>query len=442
MSDEIREIDETGATTRREFLRGAAAIAAGAAALSGAACASGGSLPTARPRSPLRDGEPVRIGVIGTGGMGTEHCRAFMRLVEAGKTDVRIVGLADVCQPRLEEARKAVEEGQKGSVATFTSYTDLLADQSIHGVLIAATEHWHGPMAEDAIAAGKDIYIEKPMTLRLPEALRLRDVVNANPGIIAIVGTQYTMIPSYNEARRLIADGTIGKPVSSQTSFCRNSKEGEWLYYEIDPAWQPGVNLDWSAWCGPLGERPWNPEVYARWRRYRDFSTGIIGDLLVHRITPLMMALDVGWPVRVVATGGHYVDKAMENHDQVNMNIEFENEHTMVVAGSTSNELGLETVIHGHKANLFVGGRNTTLRPERIYAEELEERTIEGPADEGDSQDLLRAHWIECIRTREEPRSPVELGTKAMVAVDLATRSLWEGGAFGYDPRTQKVTRL
>jgi hypothetical protein len=114
----------------------------------------------------------------------------------------------------------------------------------------------------------------------------------------------------------------------------------------------------------------------------------------------------------------------------------------MIVAGSTANELGLETVIHGHKANLFVGGRNTTLRPERIYAEEMEERTIEGGQDEGDSQDLLRAHWIDCIRTRKQPRSTVELGTKAMVAVDLATRSLWEGGAFGYDPDTQKVRRL
>jgi predicted dehydrogenase len=442
MADDRRWIDDDGETTRREFLRGAAAIAAGAAALSNVSCASGlGAVPVAAPRPALRDDQPVNIGVIGTGGMGTEHCRAFLRLVEAKRTNVRLAALSDVCDSRLEAARKIVDDAQSGSVALHRNYRDLLADPSIHGVLIASPEHWHAPMAEDAITRGKDAYIEKPMTLRLSDALRLRDVVRANPGAIVVVGTQFTMIPSYIEAQRLIAADAIGKPVTSQTSYCRNSKDGEWLYYEIDPEWEPGVNLDWREWCGPLGEKPWDPAVFARWRRYREFSTGIIGDLLVHRIAPLVMALGVGWPVRVVASGGHYVDKAMENHDQVNISIDFEGEHTMIVAGSTANELGIETVIRGHRANLFVGGTDTVLRPERIYAEEVEECTIEG-GDDGNPQDVMRAHWIECIRTRQKPASDVELGLKVMVIVDLATRSLWEGGAFGFDPRTMKVSRL
>jgi predicted dehydrogenase len=266
-------------------------------------------------------------------------------------------------------------------------------------------------------------------------------VVDAHPKVRCNVGTQYVTIASYNEARRLIADGAIGKPVWSQTSYCRNSKEGEWLYYAIDPRWQPGVTLDWDAWCGPLGKAPWSAEVYARWRRYRKYSTGIIGDLLVHRITPLVMALNVGWPTRVIASGGHYVDKAMENHDQINITIEFEGEHTMIVAGSTANELGLETVIRGHKGNLYVGGRNTVLRPERLFADEVEERTITGE-DHGDDQDELRLRWINCIRTRNPVPSPVDLGAKVMVIVDLATRSLWEGGAFSYDPGSRKVKKL
>jgi predicted dehydrogenase len=230
--------------------------------------------------------------------------------------------------------------------------------------------------------------------------------------------------------------------VWSQTSFCRNSKEGEWNYYKIDPAWEPGVNLDWKQWCGPSGRAGWSPEIYARWRRYRKYSTGIIGDLLVHHITPMIMAMNLGWPTRVAATGGHYVDKAMENHDQVNLTIQFGDEHTMIVAGSTCNELGIERVIRGHKGNIFVGGRNAQVRPERIYAEEVEEREIPAPAGaERDDQDALRLHWLDAIRTRQAPASDIELGTKVMVIVDLATRALWDGATFEYDPARQRVRK-
>jgi predicted dehydrogenase len=297
-------------------------------------------------------------------------------------------------------------------------------------------------MCEDAIRAGKDVYVEKPMTLNLADALRLRRVVQANPQVVFTVGTQYVFTPSYAAAKQLIAEGAIGTPVWSQTSYCRNSKDGEWTYYEIDPAWQPGVNLDWKAWCGPLGVVPWNPEIYARWRRYRKYSTGIIGDLLVHQITPLVGALDLGWPTRVVASGGHYVDKAMENHDQVNITVEFGGMHTMVVAGSTSNELGVEKVIRGNKANIYVGGATATLRPERLYADEIEERQIPPAAEGIEVQDQLRLDWLEAIRARRPPRSDVELGTKVMVIVDLATRSIWEGGAFAFDPKTMTVRKL
>ncbi len=432
--------------TRRDFLRTTAAAAAATTAL-GAVPAEESlrdprPVPTALPPVIPAPREPALIGVIGTGGMGTEHCNAFMRLVKAGQEDVRIVALADVCDPRAENAKnKIVEGGQATPPTVHRDYREILANPAIHGVLIATTEHWHAKIAEDAILAGKAVYVEKPMTLKLKDAFRLKKVVDENPGAILQVGTQYMMYDAYHEARRLIDAGAIGKPVWSQTAYCRNSKDGEWLYYAIDPQWQPGVNLDWDEWCRPLGKAPWNPEIYARWRRYRKYSTGIIGDLLVHRMTPLAWSLNVGWPTRVVASGGHYVDKAMENHDQININIEFEGGHTMVVAGSTANEQGLETMIRGHKATLYLNDRRLVMRPERLFAEEIEEQNFEGP-DKGDTQNLLRLNWIHSIRTREPVASPVEFGTRIMVVVDLATRSLWEGSAFGFDPEKQKVKKL
>jgi hypothetical protein len=148
--------------------------------------------------------------------------------------------------------------------------------------------------------------------------------------------------------------------------------------------------------------------------------------------------------VRVVATGGHYVDKKMENHDQVNITVEFEREHTMVVAGSTCNQLGMERVIRGHKANLYVGAPEAVLKPEPIYAEEIQERQIQPPPDAAQfpDHDKLRLHWLSAIRNREKSASDIELGTKVMVIVDLATRSIWDGNAYSYDPERQRVKKI
>lgn len=433
--------------SRRDFLRTATAAAAAAAAF-GASEVHGEDgdaepIPQAKPRAPIGPDGVVNVGIIGTGGMGTGHADALARFAAESKS-IRIAALCDLCDPRVQNAKVRVDKAQGGDVATYRHSEELLARPDIHGVLIASPEHWHARLAEDAIKAGKDVYVEKPMTINLKDAMRLRTVTRANPEAIVVVGTQFVMTPSYMAAEQLVKEGAIGKPVWSQTSYCRNSKTGEWNYYAIDPNWQPGVNLDWDRWCKPLGKARWNPEVYARWRRHRKYSSGIIGDLLVHHVTPTLKALSgVGWPVKVVATGGHYIDKAMENPDQININVEFEHDHSMVIAGSTCNELGLERVIRGHKANLFVGGRNAVIRPEAIWASEVEEREIPPPPGPVlDPQEVLRRHWIDCIRTRQAPRSDVELGTKVMVIVDLAQRSFWEGGAFGFDPRTGKVKRL
>lgn len=432
-----------GSHTRRDFLATAAAATGAAAFLS--ACSTlrkdASDAQAAMFRTPLADTEPVRMAVIGTGGMGTAHCDAFISLAQQDRADVEVIALADVCQPRLQHAQGKCERTQGRTVAAYRDYRELLARDDVHGVLIASPEHWHAQMAIDAIVAGKDVYLEKPMTLTLDDALRLRAVVLSNPETVFQVGTQMIMLPKYHAARKLIRDGTIGKPIFSQTSYCRNTPDGEWLYYDIDSSWDPRTNLDWDAWCGPLGARPWDPEVYARWRRYRDFSTGIVGDLLVHVMTPLVLATDMGWPTRVVASGGHYVDTAMENHDQVNINIEFEDGHTMVVAGSTANEVGLETLIRGHMANLYLGSRHCVVRPERVFVDDVDAETIQCE-DIGNDQDQLRLNWLQCIRSRQTPDSGVELGTKIMVIVDLATRSMWDGHAYAFDPTTMRATRI
>ncbi len=104
----------------------------------------------------------------------------------------------------------------------------------------------------------------------------------------------------------------------------------------------------------------------------------------------------------------------------------------MMVAGATNNENGLETLIRCHKANVYLNSRHCVIRPERAYVNDIDERTIECP-DIGNDQDVHRLGWLECIRTREPAASGVDLGTQVMVAVDLASRSMWDGQAWGFN---------
>ncbi|RMH03669.1 MAG: gfo/Idh/MocA family oxidoreductase [Planctomycetota bacterium] len=427
-------------TTRRNFLitTSAAAAAAASAPLSAAAY-----------RNVIGANERVRMGLIGPGGMGCGHIGSFCKLRADGKVDVDIVAVCDVCKTHLDRGLQMARDGQEGvQVDGYRYYDELLARADIDAVLIAVPEHQHAAVAIAAVEAGKDVYLEKPMTLRLNEALALYDIVMAQDDIVFQVGTQKMALNKYREARRLIQEGAIGKPVWSQTSYCRNTPDGEWNYYGIDPKVVPGEMLDWKAWLGPLLYDPKRPgrvrefdtKIFHRWRRYKDFSTGIVGDLLVHEMTPLFFALDLGWPSRVDAIGGHYIDKEMENHDQVNLTIQFPEEHTMIVAGSTVNEQGLATTIRGQEGTIYLAGNNCEVRPERPFADDHEPQVVE--CERIADQDYLRMNWIESIKERKKPFSTVDIGAKVMVAVDLATRSMWEGKAFGFDAATRQVHAL
>lgn len=433
--------------SRRRFL-GVTAAAGFAAAASGGIPRTVFSYvpqpnPKAKQRPALKDGDTIRMAVVGTGGMGTGHCESFAVLARDGREKVEIVAVCDVNDLHAAAAKAKIEGIQKGiTVDSTRDYKTILARPDIHGILIATPEHWHAQIAIDAILAGKDVYCEKPMTIDLKDALRMREVCRANPDMIMQVGTQYAALPKFAEAKKLIESGELGPALWSQSTYCRNTPSGEWNYYGLDKNWEPGKNLDWDEWCKPIGKRAWDPKLYIRWRRYKETSTGIIGDLLVHKMTPFFVALNsVGWPKRVQGIGSHMIDKDMENFDMVTLGVQFENGHQMFVAGNTNNENGLEDLIRCQKGNIFLNSRHCVIRPESKFTNEVEQRTIEC-ADVGNDQDQHRLNWLKCIRTREQPLSDIEQGTKVMVVVDLAARSMWEGGTFEFDSNTLTVKKL
>lgn len=417
-------------TSRRRFLQTSAAAGA-------AAALTPSGLPAAAYRRVMGAAERVRIGVIGPGGMGSGHVGSFCGFHKDGRFPVDLVALSDVAIPHMERAKAMADERQSNvKIALHQDYRRLLDMKDVDGVVNATPEHWHCQIGVEAIQAGKDVYGEKPLTLTIEEGFRVKAAVDASKQIFQ-VGTQKMALSKYRAAREMVAAGKIGKPLWSQTGYCRNTPSGEWNYYGIENDLKPGVNLDWDMWCGPKGKRPWDPLVYHRWRRYKDFSTGIIGDLLVHEMTPLMYALDSDYPVRVHCAGAHMIDLEMENHDQVLITAQFPDGHTMIVAGNTNNEQSFTNMIRGQKGTIYLGGKDAELRPERPFVDDVEAEKSDLP--EVHDQDMLRLNWLECIKSREPNFSQVEFATKMMVVVDLATRSAWDGRAWAFDPGTHKI---
>jgi len=426
--------------SRREFLT---KVAAGAAALH----AAGGRKQSrvyalAGNERVIGANERIAIGVIGCGGMGHAHIGTLARAIQKGEENAEIVAICDIYDPRKESARKLSEsqwEGKSasGKVEVYHHYRKLLERKDIDVVWIATPEHWHARMAIDALEAGKHIYLEKPMTLSVEEAKKVYTTALRTKRVMQ-VGSQVTAEPKWKQAAEVIQQGKIGKIVWSQASYCRNSREGEWNY-AIDPNAKPGVNLDWDAFLGPAPKRPWDPERFFRWRKFLDYSTGIATDLFPHVLHPLFIAIGAEFPTRVVGTGGIFVHHDREVPDTFHMMAEFPSGHVVMIAGSTANERGLETIVHGHKANMFLGGSEIVVQPERVYADEVEQlRLPTQPVG-----DMIRAHhhnFLECVRDRTKvPNCPIDLAYKVMVTVGLAHLSYRQGKMKIFDPQKQEV---
>ena len=229
----------------------------------------------------------------------------------------------------------------------------------------------------------------------------------------------------------------------SQASYCRNSKGGEWNY-GIDSGASPD-NLDWKSWLGPAvrngDNREFNKEHYFRWRKYWAYSAGISSDLLPHRVHPLFIAMDLGYPCRVVCTGGIYVHFDREVPDTTHIVADFPTGHTMLCAGSTCNEQGLNPMIRGNKMNMFLSGSSTiSLRPERTWVDDVEEENIRvEPAREDISK--MQRNLLECVRTRGKPYCHIDLAHKVMVTLGLAEISYRENRVVGFDAKKLKMTK-
>lgn len=452
--------------SRRNFIKksalGAAAVAAGiqgTKTIQAKAPATG---------SVLGANETFICGFIGVGGQGyNAHLRSITNRMNNGKRSHNVplnaVGAAacDLFSKRRDQAYNELEsarqdEGRSAAVEVHEDYRAILDNPDIDVVFIGTVDHWHTKIALDALDAGKHVYCEKPMTRYFHEGFEIYDKVRET-GLKFQIGSQYCTQGKWHVAAEWIRDGRIGPLVLAQDSYCRNTPIGEWNYYELEEELQDGKTIDWKKWLGPVSYREFNPEHYHRWRKYYPYCSGILGDLLAHRIHPLLIATGAPeFPKRVCSIGNKYIGDAnlgpddRDVTDNCQLLAEFPSGLCMVVTGSSVNEQGLGQVIRGNEGTLYFSGESLELRPERPFAD-LVDGDQEDNIQPGVSVPYHIDNLLTAIRDDGQTNGNIDVAIRAQTIISMAelsermgemiyfdeeSRSLHTGGGIKIEPTT------
>ena len=242
--------------------------------------------------SKISSNDRIGIATIGFGGMGSGDTRYALSI-----PGVELAAVCDIYDGRLTRAK----ELYGSQVFTTRDYREILARKDIDSVIIGTPDHWHSRISIDAMDAGKDVYCEKPMVQSVEEGQAVIDA-QQRTGRIFQVGSQYVTSLVYQKARELLQSGAIGQLNMVEAWLDRNTALGAWQY-SIPPDASP-ANIDWDRFLGKAPKRPFEPVRLFRWRNYRDYGTGVAGDLFVHLLSGLHFATGSLGPERVFATGG------------------------------------------------------------------------------------------------------------------------------------------
>ena len=237
----------------------------------------------------------VRFGIVGVGMEGSSLLA----------TAIQLQGVQCVAAADLYDARHVLSKEIAGSqIRTTRRYQELLDAKDIDAIIVAVPDHWHKQVVVDALAAGKDVYCEKPMSHNPADGLAMVAAAKKTDRIVQI-GAQRTSSVLCAKAKELLAQGVIGDLNLIEATYGRNDPNGAWEY-PIPPGISP-ENLDWETWQGTAPKKAFDPYAFARWRCWKEYGTGVAGDLLVHLISGMMFSLGINeFPKRVSAFGGIY----------------------------------------------------------------------------------------------------------------------------------------
>ncbi|MBL8230195.1 MAG: Gfo/Idh/MocA family oxidoreductase [Bryobacterales bacterium] len=243
-----------------------------------------------------------RVGLIGSGWYG--KCD-LLRLIQV--SPVNVVSLCDVDKRMLEQAADlvATRQASKKKPRTYSDYRQMLKEKDLDIVVIGTPDHWHALPMIDAVKAGMDVYVQKPIGVDIVEGQAMLAAARKYNRVVQ-VGTQRRSTPHLIEARdRILKEGKLGK--IAVVEIC--------CYYHMraranPPDIAPPDYLDYEMWTGPAPMRPYNELVHPRsWRAFMEYGNGIVGDMCIHMLDMVRWMLDLGWPISVSSSGGIYVDK-------------------------------------------------------------------------------------------------------------------------------------
>jgi predicted dehydrogenase len=384
-------------------------------------------------------------------------------------TSVHLPGVECAAASDLYDGRHArAREIAGAGLRTTRRYQELLDDKSIDCIVAAVPDHWHRKIVVDSVSAGKDIYCEKPMSHTVADG-RAMVAAAKKSGRIVQIGSQRTSSALCAKARDLVAQGVIGELQLVEGSMGRNSPTGAWVY-PPPPDLSPST-LDWDTWQGDVPKRPFDPKIFARWRCWKEYGTGVAGDLMVHLLSGMLFTWGINQaPTRVTAIGGIRRFNDGRNMPDVHLSL-FEYGDVPVYIrlnlGSETPEIlrflgskGIldltETAItfraqHGVDTapSYYTGSFPAPLRDEYVetwHAEHDpkpgEEPLTDGVSYEGDSYDDTRPHlwkFFQAVKTRQPVVQDAVFGHHAAIACHMANESYFQKRPVTFDPATETV---
>jgi predicted dehydrogenase len=368
--------------------------------------------------------DAIQLGVIGTGDRGTYVMTQFMK-----NPSVRVTALCDIYAEHIDRARQKATEAR----ATYSDHRKLLEDKNVDAVLIATPDHWHSRVAIDALNAGKDVYVEKPLTRTIAEGPPIVKAARVNNRICQVGMQQRSGIHYLRAKREYLDTGRLGKITLARTWW-----HGNTYHLRKAPAslqTQPS-NLDWAHFLGPVKWRDWDPQQYYNWRAYLDFGGGQVTDLFTHWIDVVHMFMNQEVPKSAVAAGGVYAYKdGRTAPDTINVLLEYPGEYTATF------EATLAPGIRGAAIEMC-GTEGRLLIDREHYEFYTAERHPEPVVVKAEPHDMTLDHvnnFLECVRTRKRPNGDVLIGHRSAQASHLGNIAYVEKRRLDFDPIREEI---